>query len=120
MLETIIYHNPACSKSREALALLESQGRKPTIIHYLETSFTHKSLSHLLQMLNMPPRKLLRSKEALYQTLQLDNPNLTDAELIEAMIMHPKLIERPIVVHQGKAIIARPIELVLSLFSELQ
>lgn len=113
MSNVLIYHNPSCSKSREALALLQTQGLQPTVIHYLDTSFTEESLLLLLHMLNIAPRQLIRTKETLYQTLQLEDSTFTDAELIQAMIMHPRLIERPIVVYQGKAIIARPAELIL-------
>lgn len=118
MSNTLIYHNPSCSKSREALALLQSYGIQPTVINYLETPFTHESLSHLLKLLSFTPRQLIRPKEEVYRTLTLDQPNCTDDILISAMVKYPRLIERPIVIHQGKAIIARPPELVLTLLNE--
>lgn len=113
MSNTLIYHNPSCSKSREVLVLLQTQGLQPTVIHYLDIPFTEEGLLLLLHMLNIAPRQLIRTKETLYQTLQLEDPNFTDAKLIQMMITYPRLIERPIVVHQGKAIIARPAELIL-------
>lgn len=118
MSDTRIYHNPFCSKSRETLALLKEAGITPTIINYLETPFTHESLLQVLQLLKLTPHQLIRKKEEIYHTLKLEDPTCTDTTLINAMLTHPKLIERPIVIHQGKAIITRPPELVLSLISE--
>lgn len=115
MNKTRIYHNPRCSKSRETLALLEKQQQDIEIIEYLKTPPTVGELSDILQQLNMRPRQLLRSKEPLYKELQLDNENLTDKELIEAMCAHPKLIERPIVIKNNQAAIGRPPETVLNI-----
>ncbi|KKO46147.1 arsenate reductase [Arsukibacterium ikkense] len=105
-----IYHNPRCSKSREALAFL--QQHTPTALHvieYLKTPPTAAELTALLVRLNMPARNLLRSKEAEYRELQLDNPALTEQQLINTMSEHPKLIERPIVVNGEQAAIGRPL-----------
>lgn len=113
---TEIYHNPRCSKSRQTLALLESEGITPTIIEYLKTPLDAKTIQQLLSQLDMAPRALLRTGEAIYKELGLKDPTLSDKAIIDAMINHPKLIERPIVVHQGKAVIGRPPEAVLTLF----
>lgn len=113
---TEIYHNPRCSKSRQTLAVLEAEGISPTVIEYLKTPPTQETLSGLLSMLGMTPRELLRKGEAVYKELNLKDTTLSDEALLTAMIENPKLIERPIVVHNGKAAIGRPPESVLSLF----
>ncbi len=112
---TRIYHNPRCSKSRQALALLEEHGVVPEIIRYLETPPTAAELADLLDKLGLQPRDLMRQKEAEYKELGLDNPGLSNDALIAAMIAHPKLIERPIVVKGSKAALGRPPESVLTL-----
>jgi len=104
-----IYHNPRCSKSRAGLALLEAQGIEAEIIKYLDTPPTTEELATLLQKLDMKPRELMRTKEAIYKELGLKD--VTDEQaLIEAMAAHPKLIERPIVVRGDKAVVGRPLE----------
>lgn len=112
---TRIYHNPRCSKSRQALALLEEHGVVPEIIRYLETPPTTAELADLLDKLGLQPRDLMRQKEAEYKELGLDNPELSNNALIAAMVAHPKLIERPIVVKGSKAALGRPPESVLTL-----
>lgn len=112
---TRIYHNPRCSKSRQTLELLQAKRLQPVVIEYLKQPPDAAELEELLQLLGMEPRQLLRDKEAEYQELGLDNPKLTRKQLIQAMVKHPKLIERPIVVHQGKAAIGRPPETVLEI-----
>ncbi len=112
---TRIYHNPRCSKSRQALALLEEHGVVPEIIRYLETPPTAAELADLLDKLGLQPRDLMRQKEAEYKELGLDNPELSNDALIAAMVAHPKLIERPIVVKGSKAALGRPPESVLTL-----
>ena len=112
-----IYHNPRCSKSREALALLRDRGLTPDVVLYLETPPDATGLKTLLRQLDLPARALLRTKEAEYTTLGLDNPALNDDALIAAMVQHPRLIERPIVSHQGRAVIARPAEKALELLA---
>lgn len=104
-----IYHNNRCSKSREALAYLQSLHLPLTIVHYLDTPPDAILLTRLLQKLGISARQLMRQKDALYQTLALDNPALTEAELIAAMVAHPALIERPVVEWADKAVIARPL-----------
>ena len=107
-----IYHNNRCSKSRAPLALLEEHGSAVEVINYLDTPPSAAELAALLKMLGMTARQLLRSGEAEYQSLGLNDPALDDATLIAAMVTHPKLIERPIVVVNGKAAIGRPPEAV--------
>lgn len=110
-----IYHNNRCSKSRATLALLEQRGEQMQVINYLDTPPTATELGVLLKQLGMSARQLLRSGEDEYRSLGLDNPALGDAELIATMVAHPKLIERPIVVANGKAAIGRPPEAVLAI-----
>ncbi len=110
-----IYHNPRCSKSRQTLALLQEQGLQPRIIEYIKTPPTTEVLTEVLAQLDFSARDLLRKGEAVYKELNLADKSLTDQQLIEAMIAHPKLIERPIVIHNGKAKIGRPPESVLEL-----
>lgn len=112
-----IYHNPRCSKSREALALLRERGLTPDVVLYLETPPDAAGLKTLLRQLDLPARALLRTKEEEYQALGLNNPALSDDALIAAMVQHPRLIERPIVIHQGRAVIARPAEKALELLA---
>lgn len=115
MPELTLYHNPRCSKSRGALELLEARGLAPTIVRYLETPPDAATLRALLGKLGIGARQLLRSGEDEFKTLDLANPALSDAQLIEAMVQHPKLIERPILVVDDKAVIGRPPENVLEL-----
>ncbi|MNE81761.1 Arsenate reductase [compost metagenome] len=113
-----IYHNPRCSKSRETLELVKSKGIEPEVVLYLETPPDAQTLRQLLSMLNMASaRELMRQKEDLYKSLDLANSQLTDDELIQAMIDNPKLIERPIVVAHGQARIGRPPEDVLAILN---
>jgi len=110
-----LYHNPRCSKSREALNLLREQGQEPEVILYLETPPTAKSLKALLAKLGLGARDLLRKGEDAYKELNLADEKLSDAALIKAMVENPKLIERPIAVNGDKAVIGRPPERVLEL-----
>jgi arsenate reductase len=110
-----IYHNPRCSKSRQTMQLLEENGVEPEVVEYLKSPPDHQTLEQILQMLNMEPRDLMRKGEAEYKENGLDNPSLSRAELIDAMVAHPKLIERPIVIKNGKAAIGRPPESVLEI-----
>lgn len=112
---TRIYHNPRCTKSRETLQLLQDKGITPDVVLYLETPPDAKTLQDLLKKLGMQPRELMRHKEPEYKELGLDNTALSDAQLIDAMVQCPKLIERPIVVHGKKAAIGRPPEQVLEI-----
>ncbi|MBA7854870.1 arsenate reductase (glutaredoxin) [Enterobacter sp. RHBSTW-00901] len=111
-----IYHNPRCSKSRDTLSLLKANGVDPEVVLYLETPPDAQTLRQLLHMLGMgTARALMRQKEDLYKSLSLDDTRLTEAELIQAMVENPKLIERPIVVANGQARIGRPPEDVLEI-----
>jgi arsenate reductase len=111
-----IYHNAHCSKSRCALALLEEHGKPFEVIHYLETPLTTAELQMLLSQLGIGARQLLRTGEDAYRTLNLDDPSLSENALITAMVAHPHLIERPIVVAEdGKAVVGRPPERVLDI-----
>ncbi|MDE3210469.1 MAG: arsenate reductase (glutaredoxin) [Pseudomonadota bacterium] len=110
-----VYHNPHCSKSRATLALLQGRGEAVEVIDYLHTPPAAAELAGLLRQLGMPARGLLRTGEAEYRSLGLDDPALDDAALIAAMVAHPILIERPIVVAHGKAAIGRPPEAVLAI-----
>ena len=109
-----IYHNPRCSKSRQTLELLRARGVEPTIVEYLKTPPDASTLNTLLDLLGLEPRALMRRKEAVYKDLGLDDPNLSREALIDAMVANPILIERPIVVGNGKAAIGRPPEAVLA------
>jgi len=117
-VKTEIYHNPRCSKSRQTLALLQDKGIEPDVIEYLKTPPDRATLERLLDMLGLEPRELMRHKESEYKELGLDDPTLDRNSLIQAMIDHPKLIERPIVVRGGKAAIGRPPEQILDLFQK--
>jgi arsenate reductase (glutaredoxin) len=110
-----IYHNPRCSKSRQTLQLLQERGEEPEVVEYLKTPPNRKILEGILNMLGLEPRDLMRKKEAEYQAEGLDNPKLSRDQLIDAMVAHPKLIERPIVIKDGRAAIGRPPEKVLEL-----
>lgn len=116
MKEVTIYHNPRCTKSRETLALLEQHGIKPQVVLYLDTPPSVATLKELLQQLGFSDaRQLMRTKEDLYKILNLEDKALTQDQLLQAMSENPKLIERPIVVYQGKARIGRPPEQVLEI-----
>ncbi len=115
-MEVIIYHNPRCSKSRATLALLRERGVEPKIIEYLKTPPTKEELEEILAKLGMTePRQLMRTKEKIYKELGLDDPELGREQLIQAMVEHPILIERPIVIAGDKAAIGRPPEKVLEI-----
>jgi arsenate reductase len=114
-MQVTIYHNPRCSKSRATLALLEERGIEPLIVRYLDTPPTATELKKVLKALGIGPRALLRTGEAEYRELDLAREELDDAALIEAMLAHPRLIQRPIVVAGGKARIGRPPEAVLEI-----
>ena len=115
MTDLSIYHNPRCSKSRQTLALLEEQNVGIHIVEYLKSPPTVDELSKILQQLGFTARQLLRTGEAVYKELNLKETHFTDEQLIQAMCDNPKLIERPIVIHNGKAKIGRPPESVLEL-----
>ena len=117
MSQVTIYHNPRCSKSRQALELLENQGADIEVVRYIDDQLNNAELSELLQLLGMSARELMRKGEAVYKELNLDNPELSEAQLVQALADSPRLIERPVVVRDGKAVIGRPPEKVLELFA---
>ena len=110
-----IYHNPKCSKSRQTVELLVKQGIKPVLNEYLKNPPTAEKIKEILSKLNYAPRDLMRKKEDAYTKYNLDNPSLSDDDLIEFMVKHPILIERPIVLANEKAAIGRPPEQVLEI-----
>ena len=120
MKKISIYHNPKCSKSRQTLDIIIKKGIKPEIILYLDKTFSSNELKDIIAKLNINPRDLLRKGESEYKENNLKNLHLEDDDLIGAMIKHPKLIERPIVISGNKAIIGRPPEKVLELISDFQ
>lgn len=111
--DVTIYHNSRCSKSREALDLLRERGINPTIIEYMITPLGKEQLKSLIHMLNCSAHDILRTKEAAYKELRL-SPASSHAEIIGALLAHPILLERPIVVCEDRAIIGRPPEQILA------
>jgi len=114
-MSTKIYHNPRCSKSRQTLALLHEHNIDADVVEYLNTPPNKAELEALLELLGLEPRELMRTKEAEYKELGLDDESLSREALIKAMVANPKLIERPIVIHNGKAAIGRPPEKILDI-----
>ncbi len=116
MSEYVIWHNPRCSKSREALSLLEARALSPTVVRYLDAPPSAEEIERVLGLLRAEPRALMRTKEALYAELGLDDPSLSREALVAAMVEHPALIERPVVIRDGReAVLGRPPEAVLAL-----
>ena len=111
----IIFHNPKCGTSRNTLAIMQDPGETPEVVEYLKTPPSREYLVELLALMHIAPRELIRSKENIYSELGLDNPALSDAQLIDAMIAHPILINRPIVVTNKGAALCRPAERVFEL-----
>ena len=110
--DSLLYHNPRCSKSRQALALLEERGLQPRIVEYLKKPPDAAELKRLLAMLGLRPRDILRAKDAAEAGL---DPQTSEAELIKGIAANPAVLERPIFVHRGRAVIGRPPEKVLEL-----
>lgn len=118
-MATTIFHNPRCSKSRQTLQLLRDKGIEPEIIEYLKTPPTADQLRQILDKLGMKPRELMRKKEAEYKENNLADESLSDDELIAAMVAHPKLIERPIVIgEKDQTVLGRPPENVLDIVQD--
>lgn len=115
MADITIYHNPQCSTSRNTLALIRNSGAQPEVIEYLNTPPSRETLAQLAAQTGQPVRALIRSKEKRYVELQLDNPALTDEQLLDAMLAHPILINRPIVVTPLGTRLCRPSEAVLDI-----
>lgn len=110
-----IYHNPRCSKSRAALQLLKDRALEAEIVEYLKQAPSGAELRELLRLLGIAPRDIMRKGEAAYRELGLDDPALAEEDLIAAMAAHPILIERPIVIANGKAALGRPPEKILEI-----
>lgn len=115
MTDLTFYHNPRCSKSRNALELLESRGLQLRVVRYLETPPSVAELHDLLLKLGLSARQLLRTGEDEYKALNLADSSLSETALVNAMHSHPKLIERPILVVGDRAVIGRPVEKVLEI-----
>lgn len=113
-----IYHNPQCGTSRNTLAMIRQSGAEPHVILYLETPPSRDQLAQLIQDCGLPVREVLRSKGDLYEALQLAAPTWTDEQLIDFMVAHPILINRPIVVTHKGTRLCRPSELVLDLLDK--
>ena len=114
-MSIIIYHNPRCSKSRQTLAILEDKGMNVDVIEYLQTPPDAATLKTLINKLGITAKDLLRKGEDEFKQAGLDKENITDEEIIQAMVKYPKLIERPIVVYKDKAALGRPPENVLAI-----
>jgi len=110
-----LYYNPRCSKSRQTLSLIQERGIQPEIIEYLKDTLTADEIRTILKLLDLSPRQLMRKGEPIFKKKSLDDPTLTDDELIEAMIKYPILIERPILIANKKAALGRPPESVLKI-----
>jgi len=120
MSEITIYYNPACGTSRNALALIRNSGTEPRIIHYLETPPTREELTALIEAMNIEVRSLLRKNTEPYEQLGLASDTFSDAQLLDAMLAHPILINRPIVITPLGTKLCRPSEEVLTLLPHAQ
>ena len=114
-MSSTLLHNPRCSKSRQALQLLEEQGIDLKVRRYLDDPLTVEELQQLLELLQKEPQAIIRTGEAIYKELQLANKELSKHQWLGLLAEHPKLIERPIFIHQERACIGRPPEKVLEL-----
>ncbi|MCG6937085.1 MAG: arsenate reductase (glutaredoxin) [Gammaproteobacteria bacterium] len=112
-----IFHNPRCSKSRQTMEILNNNNADVSVVEYLKSPPGSAELNEILDMLGMEPRDLMRKNEKPYKENQLDNPQLTREQLIQAMVDNPVLIERPIVICGNKAVIGRPPEKVMDILS---
>jgi arsenate reductase len=115
MPKPTMYHNPRCSKSRQTLELLRARGIEPEIVEYLKTPPDAQQLGQILDMLGLEPRQLMRTGEAEYRENNLADTSLDRDALIQAMVEHPRLIQRPVVISNGKAVLGRPPEDVLEI-----
>ncbi|WP_114393033.1 arsenate reductase (glutaredoxin) [Oleisolibacter albus] len=120
MAAITIYHNPACGTSRNTLAMIRNSGVEPTVVEYLKTPPTRAELVDLIARMGVPVRDVIRQKQAQYTDLGLDDPALTDDQLLDAMIAHPILINRPIVVTPLGVRLCRPSERVLDILPDAQ
>jgi len=115
MTDVVIYHNPRCGTSRNTLGLIRNAGVEPQIIEYLKAPPTRDELRDLIKRAGLTPRRVIRAKESLYRELKLDDPAVSDDQLLDAMIAHPVLIERPLVVTEKGVRLCRPSEAVIDL-----
>ena len=116
-MTSLIFHNPKCGTSRNTLAIMQASGENPEVVEYIKTPPSREYLVELLAKMQRAPRELLRSKESINDELGLDNPAVSDDEIIDAMIAHPILINRPIVVTDKGAALCRPSERVFTLLA---
>lgn len=116
-MKPLIYHNPACGTSRNTLAMIKASGEEPEVVEYLKTPPSRERLVELITLMKITPRDLLRQKGTPYDELNLGEQSLTDDQLIDAMMAHPILINRPIVVTDKGARLCRPSECVLDLLA---
>ncbi len=115
MPKVTIYHNPSCSKSRQTMALLEEHHIKPEVIEYLQAPPSKEELTEIIHLLRIPAKDIIRTNEEEWKTLGIDITTASEDKLIVAMANHPKIIQRPIVVANGKAALGRPPEKVLDI-----
>ena len=120
MSDITIYHNPKCGTSRNTLALIRNSGEEPQIIQYLETPPTRETLVALIEQMGQPVRSIMRQKESIYNELDLNNSSWTDEALIDQMMLHPILINRPIVLTPLGTKLCRPLEEVLDILPNPQ
>jgi len=115
MSEAILYHNPKCSKSRKALEIIENQNINTKVILYLKDKLTKSMLKQILDLSGLSVREIIRSNEKEYKENNLDNLNLTQDDILVLIVKHPKLLQRPVLVYNNKAIIGRPPEDILKI-----
>ncbi len=118
-MDVVIYHNPACGTSRNVLALIRHAGIEPHVVEYLKSPPDRAALKDLAERMQVPPRAMLRKKGTPYAELGLDNPDLSDDAILDAMAAHPILLERPVVITPKGTRLCRPSELVLDLLPEM-
>jgi len=114
-----IYHNPACGTSRNTLAMIEASGYRPTVIEYLKAGWTRETLQHLIAAMGVRARDILREKGSPAAALGLTDPGVTDAQILDAMVAHPILVNRPIVVTPKGVKLCRPSEAVFDLLKRM-
>ncbi|MGN6284078.1 MAG: arsenate reductase (glutaredoxin) [Afipia sp.] len=115
MTDAVIHHNPRCSTSRTTLGLIRDAGVEPRIVEYLKTPPARDELRDLIKRAGLTPRQVIRTKENLYRELKLDDPAVTEGQLLDAMVAHPILIERPLVATAKGVRLCRPPESVIDL-----
>lgn len=120
MSDITIYHNPACGTSRNTLAMIKNSGIEPIVIEYLQTPPSRDQLQQMIAQANLTVRAAIRQKEAIYTELGLDDPALSDEALLDAMLAHPRLINRPFVITPLGVRLCRPSEIVLEILPNQQ